>query len=99
RQRARVRRRRLVEVADVDQHVAELRDELRRVRSVGLRLQLQLEELLDHVQLPEVPVDEARRLEALDERGVQLVGVLEMLQRLDARQELAFEDATEAQVE
>ena len=35
-------------------------------------LELQLEELLHHVELAEIPVDRARRFEALDERGFSL---------------------------
>ena len=73
-------------------------EERARHAAVLHALELELDELLDHVELAEVPVDPARRLEALPERGVQLVGVLEVLERLHARQELRLEDATEAKV-
>jgi hypothetical protein len=94
-----IRRRRLLPVALVAQHVAQLEQQLAGVRSIGAGLELQLEELLDHVQLAQIPVDGASRLEALDQRGIELVGVLEVLERLHAREELPLEDVPELQVE
>ena len=76
---------RLVVVPLVLEHVAELEEEAAGAQVVLHALELELAELLDHVQLPEVPVDRAGVLERLDERGIQLVGVLEVLERLHAR--------------
>jgi hypothetical protein len=67
--------------------------------AVGAGLELELEELLHHVELPEVPVDGPGRLEALGERGIELVRVLKVLERLHAREELALEHAPQLQVE
>src|SRR5262249_50277893 len=61
-------------------------------------LQLQLEELLNHVQLAEIPIDAARLRERFEERRVQLVGILEVLEGFDAREKLLLEHATELQV-
>ena len=99
RERTRVRARRLVVVAEIAEHVAELDEQRGRLRSILVRAQLQLEELLHHVQLAERPVDRARRFEALCERWIQLVRVLEVLQRFHASEELLLENLTEAQME
>jgi len=78
---------------------AELEEKLARLRSVLDRAQLQLEELLHHVQLAEAPIHGARCLEALCERRIELVRVLEVLQRFDTGKELLFEDLSEPQME
>ena len=99
RERACVGARRFVVVAEIAEHVAELDEQCARLRPVLDRAQLQLEELLHHVQLPERPVDRSRGLQALGKRGVQLVGILEMLESFDAREEFLLEDLTESQME
>ncbi len=98
RHRLRVRARRLVVVPLVLQHVPQLEEKAARAEVVLHGLQLELAELLDHVELAEVPVDRASVLQGLDERRVQLVGVLEVLQRLHAGEELRLEHATQPKV-
>jgi hypothetical protein len=95
---ARVRRRGLLVIAQIAEHIAQLQEKRAGVRPVGAGLQLELEQLLDHVQLAELPVHAARGLEALGQRRVELVGVLEVLERFDAGEELGLEDAPELQV-
>jgi len=68
------------------------------LRSVAHGFELQLEELLHHVELSEIPINPARGRETLGERGVQLVRVLIMFERLDAREKLVLENATETKV-
>ena len=99
RERTRVRARRLVVVAEIAEHVAELDEERGRLRSILVRAQLQLEELLHHVQLAERPVHRASRFEALSQRWIQLVRVLKVLQRFHTREEFLLENLTEAQME
>src|SRR5579872_2284269 len=86
-------------VSLVGKNVTQLEEELACVLSFRPRLELELKELLDHVQLTEVPVDAPRRGEALRESWVQLVCVLEVLQSFDARQKLPFEHPAEPQME
>ena len=95
---ARVRRRRLLPVALVAEDIPQLQQKRARALTGGAGLQLELEQLLDHVQLAEVPVDVAGSLEALGQRRVELVRVLKVLQRLHAGEELRLEDAPELQV-
>ena len=87
-----VRRRRFFPVALVAEHVAQLDQQRARAGAVAPGLQLQLEELLDHVELAETPVDAPRGLEALDQRRVELVRVLKVLERLHAGEKLRLED-------
>jgi hypothetical protein len=91
--------RRLFPLSLVAKNVSELEQERACGFPVGGGLQLQLEELLDHVQLSETPVDVARRLEAFGQRRIELVGILKMLESFDARQELPLENSPELQVE
>ena len=93
-----VRRPRALVVSGIAQHIAELEKERRRARPLLRRLQLELDELLHHIQLAEIPVNPARRFQALDERRVELVGVLEVLERLHAGEELGLEHVPELQV-
>ncbi len=97
-QAARIRRRGLLPITKVAEHVAELEEQLTGARPVRAGLELQLEELLHHVELAEIPVHAPGGLEALDERGIEFVRVLEVLERLHAREKLALEGAPEAQV-
>ena len=62
-------------------------------------LQLQLEQLLHHVELAELPVDAARFAQRFDQRRVQLEGILEVLERLHALQELPVQHPPESQVQ
>src|SRR6202034_1693967 len=95
----RVRGRGSLPIALVAEDVAELEQERACSRTFGIGLELQIEELLNHVQLAEVPVDVASGFQALDEGGVELVGVLEMLERLHAGEKVGLEDAPQVQVE
>ena len=65
-ERARVRRRRFVPLVEIAEHVAELEQLLARDVALGLRLELELQKLLDHVELAEIPVHPARFLERLE---------------------------------
>jgi len=89
----------LLQVSLIREHVAKLEEQRARARAVGPCLQLELEELLDHVQLAQVPVDAASRGQALDQPRIELVRVLEVLQRFDAGQELRLQHPPELQVE
>ncbi len=93
----RVRGRRAVVVAGVAKHVAELEQQLGAARALE-RLELELEELLHHVQLAEIPVDGARAREALRHRRIQLERVLEVLQGLHPEQEFVLEQEPEPQM-
>ena len=88
-----------LEITGFAQHVPELDQELGCLRPLRRVLQLELQQPLDHVDLAEVPVDRARVLQRLQQRWVQLVGVLEVLERLDRLEELVLQDAPQLQVE
>ena len=94
----RVRRGRFLIVAGVGQDIAELEAERGSERPVLRGLELHLQELLDHVDLAEPPVDRARLLQRFDQRGVELERVLEVLQRLHGVEELVLQYAAEAEV-
>ncbi len=91
-QGARVRRGSLFPVALIAKDVGQLDQQGAGPRAVTAGLELQLEELLDHVQLAEAPVDAPGGLEALDQRRVELVRVLKVLERLHPREKLCLED-------
>ncbi|MFT3771955.1 MAG: hypothetical protein QM820_41645 [Minicystis sp.] len=97
-ERLRVGGGRLLPVAGVAEHVAELDEQLGRHGLLLGVLQLQLEELLHHVDLAEAPVDVASLAQRVEQRRVELVRVLEVLQRAHRVEELVLEHAAELQV-
>ena len=62
-------------------------------------LQLKLEQLLNHVQLAELPVDGSRFRQGVEQRRVQLVSILEMLERTHALQKLRVQNATQSEMQ
>jgi len=96
-QGARVGLARAIPVVLIPEHVAELAEQGARRRPARV-LELQLVQLLHHVELAELPVDRTRLGERLDERRVLLEGVLEVLQGLDALEEPIVEQAPELEV-
>ncbi len=97
--RARVSRCGLFPVALIAKDVGKLDEQGARARAVSAGLELQLEELLDHVQLAQAPVDAPGGLEALDQRRVELVRVLKVLERLHPGEKLRLEDPAQLEVE
>ncbi len=85
--------RRAVVVTGVAQHVAELTEQRDARRAILCALQLQLEQLLNHVQLAELPVDAARFAERFDQRWVELERVLKVLEGANTLQELPVQQA------
>ncbi|MBK8941676.1 MAG: hypothetical protein IPM79_29750 [Polyangiaceae bacterium] len=83
-------------VPSIREHIAEL-DEQRDGLCALDAPQLDIEQLLHHRRLAELPVHGARPLESLEQRRAQLVGLLEMLQGPHAVEEPLFEDAAEAE--
>jgi hypothetical protein len=96
-ERLRVRFHRSAVVAEIPEHVAELGEESARSRSIAV-LELQLEQLLDHVELAELPVDLASFGQRIDERRIELESVLEVLERLHPLEEALVKEAAEPEV-
>src|SRR5690606_5747126 len=85
-------------IALVEQHVPELAVQAGGARRITGGLELQLQQLLDHVELAELPVDAARFGQRVDQARVQLVGVLEVLERFDALKEARVEKTPQSKV-
>jgi len=64
-------------------HVAELDQQRSHLRLARGALNLQLQQALDHAELAQLPVNAPRLCERLPQRGVELEGVLEVLQGAD----------------
>ncbi len=97
-ERARIDRRGLLVVPRVREHVAELEQQRGGEGIVLDHLELELEELLDHVHLPQAPVDAPRVPQRREQLGAELEGVLEVLERLDGEEELVLQDLPQLEV-
>ena len=86
-------------VTQIAVHVPELA--IQRADNGGVLgvLQLQLQQLLDHVELAELPIDQTCLGQGFHQRGIQLVRVLEVLECLHTLQEASVEQSAQPEME
>src|SRR5262249_1180425 len=86
-----------IPIPEVAVNVSELNVQPARRRPVAA-LELQLEQLLNHVELAELPVDASSLGERFDERRIQLERILKVLQRFHALQKPPVEQSSQPKV-
>ncbi len=85
-------------LAHVTKDVAEFAEQRALHARVRSALQLQLQQLLHHVELAQLPINRTRFTQRVEQRRIELVRVLKVLQRSHALQELDVQHAAEPQM-